>query len=54
MKVQKDNIVKEINDDSLLADYMAAGWKPYVEKQKIEPKPPVAKTKSSIFVKGKK
>lgn len=53
MKVQKDNIIKEVNEESLLADYIAAGWKPYVEKQKIEEKP-VVKAKSNLFVKGKK
>ena len=52
MKVQKDNIIKEVNEESLLANYIAAGWKPFEEK-KIEEKP-VVKAKSNLFVKGKK
>lgn len=27
MKVQKDGIIKEIEDERLAADYISAGWK---------------------------
>ena len=32
MKVEKDGIVKELFDESLLRDYLAIGWKEYEEK----------------------
>lgn len=34
MKVKKGTVVKEINDESLLALYVGAGWKVVEEKQK--------------------
>lgn len=34
MKVKKDNVIKEINDEALLADYLTAGWEK-VEERKI-------------------
>lgn len=35
MKVKKDNVVKELNDENLLADYICAGW------QKVEERKPL-------------
>ena len=32
MKVEKDGIIKELEDECLLADYINAGWKEYEEK----------------------
>ena len=34
MKVKKRNVVKEINDENLLALYVGAGWKVLEEKAK--------------------
>ena len=34
MKVKKGTVVKVINDESLLALYVGAGWKVLEEKQK--------------------
>lgn len=32
MKVQKGEIIKEINEEGLLADYISAGWKKVEDK----------------------
>lgn len=33
MKVQKDNVVKDIDSEALLADYISAGWEKVEEKR---------------------
>lgn len=33
-KVKKDNVIKEIDDESLLALYVGAGWKVIENKEK--------------------
>lgn len=33
MKIIKKGVVKDIEDKKLVAKYLLAGWKPYVEKQ---------------------
>lgn len=33
MKVKKDGVVKEINSEALLADYICAGWNKVEEKK---------------------
>ena len=32
MKIEKDGIIKELEDEFMLADYIAAGWKKVEEK----------------------
>ena len=39
MKVEKDNIIKDIDNEALLADYISAGWKIVNEKKVTERKP---------------
>lgn len=36
MKLKKDDVVKDIKEESLIGDYIAAGWKVYKE---VEEKP---------------
>ena len=38
MKLEKDGIIKEI-EENIVADYISAGWKKYIEpKKEIKPK----------------